>query len=556
MPDADLTEAKLELQDPSDGARFLLANLKPTRSQEKAGLIVATISIIAFLVTVPFATVSLPKIEVFIPATQGIVCVNDMFTAFLLFSQFSITRRPAILLVACGYLFVALIVIPHALTFPGAFVPFGLLGASINSTPWIYFFWHTGFPLAVLGYALLNRSGDKIVGSSSLLAIGLSAMAVLATVIGLTWLATEGVRLLPPFVVAPNERTPLVYFLGVMDATIGTLALIFLWRQRRSVLDLWLMVVMLALVLEVTLVALFTAERFLLGFYAGRAYTLATSITVLIALIAETTQLDARLARSNAMLRRERDSRLISAAAVVASISHEVRQPLAAIAMNGGAATRFLAMTPPDHDEVRSALDAVLEDSRRAQQVVESMGGLFIGERQSWQRLDINKVVREALRALEPNLRRHGVVLTEELAPQLPMVAGDSSQLQEVVINLINNAVEAMSLTSGNSRRLHVRTDYLAPDQISVAIADSGPGISPEKMAKLFDPFVTSKSDGMGLGLAICRVIIERHGGNISASSPGEARGALFCFVLPSVRPERPVNIVRAAPIEPHREIA
>jgi len=140
----------------SDESRFLLASLTPTPGQQRTALVVALAFILAFGLAAPFAYMQLRQIEVFIPATQGILCANNLFTAVLLYSQFSMARSSALLVLASGYLFAALILVPHALTLPGAFATSGLLGARENSAPWLYMFWHAGFAAGVTGYALLK----------------------------------------------------------------------------------------------------------------------------------------------------------------------------------------------------------------------------------------------------------------------------------------------------------------------------------------------------------------------------------------------------------------
>jgi signal transduction histidine kinase len=516
----------------SDENRFLLASLSPTPTQQRTALVVAVLFILAFGLAAPFAHIQLRQIEVFIPATQGVLCANNLFTAVLLYSQFSMARTSALLVLATGYLFAALILVPHALTFPGAFSTSGLLGAGENSAPWLYMFWHAGFVSAVLAYAILreNDAGPEVHTRRT---ISGSVMAVLILVVSLTWLSTAGIHHLPQLTTG-NARTHLPYYLSALDLAVGLAALAMLRRARRSLLDLWLSVVVLALVLEVLLSVFLTTDGFHLGFYVGRLYALATSLILLIALIAETMRLEARLAQSNVMLQRERNNRLISATAVAASISQEVRQPLMSIAMNGDAAARFLAKTPPDYEEVKAALDAVVKDSQRTSQIFESIGSLFRGNGRVQQPLDLNEVVREALQLLESDLHDNGVEITAELTPRLPKIIGHPSQLQEVVINLVTNAIEAMAANPEHTRFLQVKTEPYQ-DGVAVTVTDTGPGIPADKMSRLFDAFITSKGGAMGLGLAICRMIIERHGGQLWATS---GDGAAFRFILPGQAPQ------------------
>jgi len=272
------------------------------------------------------------------------------------------------------------------------------------------------------------------------------------------------------------------------------------------------------------------AER-VLGAQAG---ILAVSIcaNVLAALFSERMESEARLIRSNMALQHERDHKLMNLEAMAASISHEVRQPLAAISMNSRAAIRFLRRTPPDLEEAQSNLDAIDNDSHRIGELFDNIGALFGRADQGRETVDVNEIAVGVLRILRGELEEHGITMHAELTPELPLTVGHKGQLQEVTLNLVRNAVEAMDSIKDGSRVLRVRTQSDDRDAIIVAVEDTGPGIDPEKLDAIFDAFVTTKPKGMGLGLALCRMIIDRHGGQLTASSDGK-RGALFQFTLP-----------------------
>jgi signal transduction histidine kinase len=373
---------------------------------------------------------------------------------------------------------------------------------------------------------------SNITAISARRAIGGSVAIILGLVLGIVWLAIPGEQLLPHLFVDVSHYTPLVFQLGLVCIFLNAIAIVLLW-MRRSVLDQSLMVVALALISEAALVQIFTTTRFSFGFYSGRVHTLVTSVVVLVVLIVETTRLDARLARANMMLQRERDSKLMNLAAMLASISHEVRQPLMAISMNGGAALRFLGRAPPDLGEVRSALNAMVNDSFRASQIFDGIGNLFKSSDQRQEPVDVNTVALGVIHLLQRDLEEHGVIARTELTAGLPHIVAHRGQLQEVLVNLVNNAIEAMDENNGRPRTLRVKTERRGSDAIALVVEDSGPGIDPEQSPRLFDAFVTSKPQGMGLGLAICQIIIERHGGRISASSSGRHGGALFRCILP-----------------------
>jgi signal transduction histidine kinase len=267
---------------------------------------------------------------------------------------------------------------------------------------------------------------------------------------------------------------------------------------------------------------------------ASQTAVLAVSLCaiVLASLFSERRESEARLARSNMMLQRERDNKLMNIDAITSAIVHEVRQPLAAIAANGSAGMRWLTNTPPDFDEVRAAMTRIVRDSHRASQVLESIRALFKSADLEVQPIDLNGVVLGALDLLRGELKDHGVITLTELAPELPLVRGHSGQLQEVMLNLVGNAIDAMDSITDRARVLRVRTAHNGRETIVVSVEDSGPGIARGKVDSIFDPFVTTKPQGMGLGLVICQMIISRHEGQLSASASNKT-GALFQFTLP-----------------------
>ena len=267
----------------------------------------------------------------------------------------------------------------------------------------------------------------------------------------------------------------------------------------------------------------------------AQALILVVALTafVLAALFTERRESVARLAHANLLLEHERDNKLMNVEAIAASIAHEIKQPLAAIVMNGGAALQLLGTAPPDHDEVRAALNDMIADSHRTSEVFEGIRALFRKVDHERQLIDMNEIILRVLQSLRGELKDHGVTTRTELMSGLPLVEGNRNQLQQVVFNLVHNALEAMNATTDRSRVLRVRTEHCGRDAIAVAVEDSGPGIDPKQLDGIFDAFFTTKAHGMGLGLAICRMIIGRHGGQLTVSSDGK-RGALFQFVLPT----------------------
>ena len=255
------------------------------------------------------------------------------------------------------------------------------------------------------------------------------------------------------------------------------------------------------------------------------------SAYVLAAIFAQRREGAIQLAHSNTMLERERDNKLLNAQALTAAIVHEVRQPLAAIAINASAALRFLGKTPPDLAEVRLALNNMIRDTHRTSEVLEGIRTLFAKSDQKTEQVGVNELILGVLQLTRKELQDHRIETKLELASELPLVESHRRQLEEVIFNLVHNAIEAMDAAAVRDRVLWVRTE-LKGDALTVAVRDSGPGIDPERLESIFGAFSTTKPHGMGLGLAICRLIIEHHGGQLTALSDGK-NGSLFQFVLP-----------------------
>ena len=228
----------------------------------------------------------------------------------------------------------------------------------------------------------------------------------------------------------------------------------------------------------------------------------------------------------------ERDNKLMNIEAVTASIAHEVRQPLAAIAMNGGAALQFLERVPVDLDRVRAILNQMVGDCHRVSEVFDTIRALFRRVDQKREPTFVNEIVLDVLQSMREELKDHRITTKTELAPELQRVDGHRNQLRQVILNLIHNAIESMDNTIDRSRVLRVKTRSQGQDAVIVTVEDSGPGINPDRLDSIFDPLITTKPDGMGLGLAICRMIVDRHGGKLSASSDGKT-GAQFQLILP-----------------------
>jgi signal transduction histidine kinase len=526
------------VQEALDQRPLLLASLPPSQVQTRLACGIVVTMLVLFVVTLRYVNVQLPRVDAFIPIHAITTLINDLITAILLFSMYSIERRRTLLVLAGGYLFTSLIVIPWALTFPGLFAPTGLLGPGLQTTAWLYTSWHIGSPLILLVAVLLKDSDSEPRESrrSPVAAVGLSIAVAAATVCGLTWITIAGERFLPR-IVQPDGihlNQGLASSLSGLIMVLAGGALALLWIRRRSVLDLWLMVVCCAWLLETATATLFVGARYQLGWYAGRSFGIAATFIVLLVLLSETLVLYANLARSIMRRRNDRHARQVAMDAMAASIAHEIRQPLASIVLNGETALYCLTGATPNVDEARDALRCVVDDSLRASAVISGIRSMFQKGAHGQTFLDANELVRETLAMIDLDLRTYGISVKTDLRDGVLQLSGDRGQLQQVFLNLISNAIEAMNSVTDRARNLQVRTSFVQESSdVVVTVEDSGTGLGGEDKDRIFEPFFTTKSTGTGVGLTICQVIIESHGGSLVASA-NKPYGAIFEVTLPS----------------------
>jgi PAS domain S-box-containing protein len=225
-------------------------------------------------------------------------------------------------------------------------------------------------------------------------------------------------------------------------------------------------------------------------------------------------------------------NRVTTMGQLTASIAHEVNQPIAATVTNAQAALRWLSAQPPDLDEVGNSLRRIVEDGKRAGNVIGGIRALINKVPPRKDRFDLNEAILDMVTLTRSEMLKHGILPQTELAPALPKVKGDRTQLQQVILNLIVNAIEAMSSSYTRPNELGIRTEIDVTGSVLVTISDSGPGLGTEELEQVFQAFYTTKAKGMGMGLAICRSMVEAHGGRMWASN-NESRGAVFRFTLP-----------------------
>jgi two-component system, sensor histidine kinase and response regulator len=528
--------------------QVLLSMVPALRGERRRALGAVLVSVLVFLAAAPFARVPLTPVMGFIPSYQSALAICDLITAVLLFGQFNILRSRALLVLAGGYVFTALMALAHTLSFPGLFSETGLMGAGPQSTAWLYMFWHGGFPLAVIFYVRLgDGSGAAEQPRGSAAAAILVALAiVLALVVALTALATAGHGMLPA-VMRQSHYTPIEIFVISTVWLLSLVALLVLWRKRpQSVLDLWLMVVMCAWLFDIALSAMLNAGRFDLGFYSGRLYGLAAASFVLAVLLLDTGALYARLVRSMEAERRERERRLHQVQSelihvgrvsemgqMVSALAHEVNQPLTAINNYLRAGQRLTEAGQAA--KARTTLEKAAEQTVRAIQIIQRLRD-FVKKGETEKRAeDLPETIEEARSLALIGARRHDVEVELRLHPEASAALIDKIQIQQVLLNLVRNAIEAMA--ESPRRSVVIATAPASGGMIEVSVADTGPGLAAEVREKLFQPFVTTKGGGMGVGLSICRSIIEAHDGRLWAADNPDG-GTVFRFTLPRARME------------------
>jgi len=213
-----------------------------------------------------------------------------------------------------------------------------------------------------------------------------------------------------------------------------------------------------------------------------------------------------------------------------AAIAHEVKQPLGTIVTNANAGLRWLTRTPPSLDEARDTFKDIAAAGHRADEVIQAVRAMFSRTDQVGVALDVNDLIRETIALVRGDLEAASVSVELELASQVPLISGHHGQLQQVIVNLVTNAAEAMRTVTG--RVLRIGSRPFNSNGVEVTVEDSGPGIQQEDIGRIFDAFFTTKASGMGMGLAICRLVVEAHGGTLSVS-PVAPHGAAFRITLP-----------------------
>jgi signal transduction histidine kinase/CheY-like chemotaxis protein len=517
-----------------------LSTVAPGRHDRRIALTAVLVSAAIFLAMVPLAKVRLLPVAAFIPIYETALVINDLVTTVLLLGQYRFTRSRALLALAGAYLFTASITIAHALTFPGLFAPTGLLGAGPHSTAWLYMFWHGGFPLLVVGYALLKGAEEPVPAPPGGVRgpILATVAATLVVVVGLALLATAGHDALPALM-RGNNYTPAQFTVITSTWALSLVALATLWwRRPHSKLDLWLMVVMCAWVFDIALSGVLNAARFDLGFYAGRIYGLMAASFVLVVLLIENGSLYARLVEAHVGERRGRAEADVANRAkseFLSRMSHELRTPLNAI-LGFGQLIEMRATTPQD----RESVEQILKGGRHLLNLINEVldisrieaGRLSL----SVEPVNVGEVIRQVVDLAQPLASPRRIALQTNGSAGHRYVLADHQRLRQVLLNLVSNGIKY----NREEGQVTVACRDDGTDRLRISVSDTGPGIPATFQSRLFTPFDRLGAEahgieGTGLGLALSKRLVEAMGGLIGLESV-EGRGSTFWVDLPEAR--------------------
>lgn len=521
-----------------DVQQFVHSSLSPGSAQRRLALaIVLGLMVALGLIAGPLAGIQLAAHSAFVPIYTTAMLITDAITAILLYSQFSILRMRATLVIASGYLFTAIMVVLYFLAFPGLLAPNGLAGG-LQTGAWLYVSWHCGLGLFVIAYALSKdeRPEKRVPAGKTRAAIGTAVAVTFAIAAAVAYVCVNREQDLPAIMADRYRFTPeWPLYVGMPIATVSLLAIAVLWMKGRTTLDLWLAVVMFLYLIEVPLSYYPVPARFSTGWYAVRIIGFISSTIILTLLLYEITTLYSRLLGAVMGQQREREARLMTGDAVAASIAHEVRQPLTAMVTTADAGLRFLDRASPNLDKAKEAFTRIAADGHRAGTLIADIRANFKSDVRERTAIDLDQLIQESVALARKELLNHGIRVEVQSSAPLPLVRGNRSQLQQVLLNLIMNAVEAMA-AGGNQGVLSLKSEKLPDGRVAVSVADSGPGVAASNAERVFNPLFTTKTTGMGMGLSICRAIIEAHEGQLVLLA-NEPNGAVFQFTLQSSAP-------------------
>jgi signal transduction histidine kinase len=554
--------------------RALLSTLPAGSGDQRLPIIVVVLSTAIFLAVAPFAKVALTPLPAFLPLYQSALILNDAITAVLLYGQYNVLRSRALLVLAGGYLFSALMAVAHLLSFPGLFAPGGLVSGGPQTTAWLYFLWHAAFPFCVIAYACLKDRGspvepfDRHPGAGKTIAGSIAAVVAIAGALAAFTVIGHDAM---PAIMQGDRDAPAKIFVATVSWMVSLVAMLVLWRRRtRSRLDLWIMVVMCAWIFDVALAALLNGARYDVGWYAGRVYGLLAASFVLAVLLLENGMLYTRLVQALEGEQRERaraeektaelgllnaelELKVATRTGEVArslekvraaerarsqfmkAVTHELKTPLNSVigftellkdevpgplnAKQAGFAADILAAA----EHLLALVQGILEMSR-----IDAAGALITREA-----VDVGAMLAERVAVRRNSASPRGIKIHLNAAPPVGIARLDPGAMRRMLDVLLDNAVKF------NRDGGEVRVDAgLAGTTLEISVSDTGIGVAREDLAKLFTPLeqldagVARRHGGLGLGLALARRLAELHGGTIDVESePG--KGSTFTLRLP-----------------------
>ena len=478
----------------------------------------------AFCALVPLARVPVVRVDAFVPIYDSIVALNNLLTAGGLIVGFSRSRLRAVLVLAAGYLFSSLMALPHMMAFPGLFSTPGLLAGGPQTSVWIDIFRHGGLPLFTICYVLLKRreAGSGRPHAEVRADVVAPAAGAVAGVCGLTLLATAGHRLLPEIMVGDSHTSAmLAVSLPVLLLSLAALALLAS-QPRYSTLDVWLIVVLCAWVLDIVLSTLANGGRFDIGFYAGRLYGLFAASVVPIVLLVEAGRLYGGLDKAltiaeerNTELARSREGlaqaqRLEAIGQLTGGVAHDFNNLLTVVIGN----LELIAGTRGDPEKIERLAQGALKAARRGEHQVRQL--LTYARRQIShpQTVDLNQLIAN-IENLIHRVIGEQIEVVSRLSPDLAPVQVDPAQFETAMLNLAINSRDSMA----GGGRIMIETQNVTVERdsaddpdvtpglyVMIAVGDSGAGMTPGVRSRAFEPFFTTKEAGRGSGLGLSQV--------------------------------------------------
>lgn len=542
-----------------------LATTPASARQVRLAFFLVAAIFITFAATAPFASVPLPRFHAFIPAINALVLVTDLLTAFLLFGQFRVIRSIGLLVLAGGYMFTSIIVIPHALSYPGVFWPNGLFD-DLQSAIWLWNIWHYSIPVFALVYVCLKDRKMFVPDAGVPSAIVGGIAIIVAMAFGVTWLVSEAGHFFPSLAADDIRYGKNAAISVSVISLLNLLACVLLWIRRRSALDVWLMVAICAGITEPLLSGVLSSARFDVGFYASRGYSVVTSTVLLLVMLTEITRLYRKLSGAVAGLERERDEkaaanrrlavqtkRLRAANAfkseLISTLAHDLRSPLTVIVGRADMLLRTLNKGPEHWDRVR-------EQIVRIQNAADHLGGMIeniLSDARNdalditirLDKTDLSTLIHDVAEESRPAAAKKNQTIFVMAPSDCPVVC-DGGRVRDAVDNLLSNAIKYSPLGG----RIAITLEK-SDDLVVIRVTDEGAGLSEDDLKLVFGRFQrlsakpTANEASTGLGLSIVKRIVDLHGGAVSAESAGIGQGSTFTVTLP-VHPPILVNTIES----------